>query len=78
MYPCGKASGFSSKTFTTVISDNTTRQGNVGTSQAVETPLTTTRGGSKPFAHIVHSVRHDDDSGDFSTNLGVRLKKCLK
>ena len=32
---------------------------NVGTSQAVGTPQTTTRGGSKPFAHTVHLVRKD-------------------
>ena len=35
-----------------------TRQVNVGTSQAVGTPPSTTRGGSKPFAHTVHLVRN--------------------
>ena len=34
------------------------RQANAGTSQASETHQTTTRGGSKHFAHTVHLVRH--------------------
>ena len=52
------------------LSHTHVRQGNVVTSQATETHRSTTRGGSKPFAHTVHSVRHDND-GDFSLKFGL-------